>query len=698
MTIAQPTHILLLENNPAHAEIIRRAFDIRGATIRFSIASTLAEGRSIVESDPPHLIIANWNLPDGEGIELLSKRSNAQDIAVVIMANSGNERDAIEAIKAGALDYVVMTAQALSAMPRIADRVIRQWKTRIEKARIEHELYLRAEAEAIWSTIGQTIISNQTLDQVLTTVMTIVKQKMQVDTGTILLWDTATERIVFAKLLQGNPETFAAFSLKKGEGVVGWVIENARTALVPDVMTDPRWLSRIDQKTGFVTRSILCVPLIAQNEVIGAIELLNKSQGTFDERDAQILESIAAPLAIAIQNARLKEQVQRQLTELTQVFAKVENAKHEWEQTVDGIDAGIWLVDENCRIMRANRILANWVGSTPNALTGQDCRQAIGVCAAYSDTCPVKLRATDVVRRGENQVPNLGGGTFRLDTYPTLSGGNLVGGVNVLLDITAEKAMQSQLMQAEKLAGIGRLAASLAHEINNPLQALQGCLDLVQANPNNLEKQQRYLGIAKSEVERLSVMVQRMLDFYRPSKGVRGAMDIKALLDEVLALSDKRLQHARVNKRIQWDGQIPILYGVANQIKQVFLNLILNATDAMPNGGEIFIHGQVVEPGKQFRVDFCDSGAGIAPEHIDKVFEPFYTTKPTGTGLGLGISHTIIMSHGGRLTVESSVGKGTTMSVWLPIQPTPDGLLRISEPDKSDEELLALEQKSHGQI
>ena len=192
MTIAQPTHILLLENNPAHAEIIQRAFDMRGDTIRFSIASTLAEGRSIVESDPPHLIIANWDLPDGEGIELLSKRSNAQNIAVVIMANSGNERNAIEAIKAGALDYVVMTTQALSAMPRIADRVIRQWKTRIEKARIEHELYLRAEAEAIWRTIGQTIISNQTLDQVLTTVMTIVKQKMQVDTGTILLWDTAT--------------------------------------------------------------------------------------------------------------------------------------------------------------------------------------------------------------------------------------------------------------------------------------------------------------------------------------------------------------------------------------------------------------------------------------------------------------------------------------------------------------------------
>ncbi|MBI5033123.1 MAG: GAF domain-containing protein [Chloroflexi bacterium] len=670
MITDQPTHILLLEDEPAHTEIIQRAFSLRGGDlVRLSIANTLAHARRLIDSDPPNLIVADWKLPDGEGVELLFQPKDRPDIPVIIMTSHGNERIAVEAIKAGAIDYIVKSPDTLIDLPHIAERALRQWITLTEKARIENELRMRAEAEAIWQTVGKTIVSNQTPDQALATVIDIVKRKMQVETGTVLLWNPESQRIVFSKLLQGDPHQFSSFSLRKGEGIVGWVVENGRSALVPDVSKDIRWQSKVDRGTGFITRSILCVPLIAHDETIGAIELINKSPGTFDERDLMLMESIAAPLAIAIQNARLQQQVRNHLAELTEVFAKVAHAKHEWEQTVDVIDAGIWLVDAECRIMRANRTLAEWLGTTPNALIDADCH-SLNICNTFSDYCPVRLRSTEILRRGEVQIPHLAGGTFRLNTYPMQTEGKVIGSVNVLQDITQEKAMQSQLVQAEKLAGIGRLAASLAHEINNPLQALQGCLDLALANLNNVEKQQRYLGIAKSEVERLGTMVQRMLDFYRPSKGSRGPMDLKALVDEVLTLSGKRLQHAKVTTKVEWNGTLPIIYGVANQIKQVFLNLVLNAVDAMPSGGELKIIGQVSEDSQWVCTEFIDSGIGIASQNLDKIFEPFYTTKSTGTGLGLGISHTIVASHGGRLTVDSTIGKGTTFTVWLPTQPT----------------------------
>lgn len=671
--MTQPSkHILLVEDDSAHSELVRRAFENQSDHVRLSIASTMAEARAHIEADPPTLIIADWQLPDGNGVELLFQRQEATEIPVVIMTSSSNERDAVEAIKAGAMDYVVKTKESLAEIPHLADRAIRYWTMIADKARIENELRLRAEAEAIWRTVGNAIVSNQTLDQVLTTVMQIINAKLQVQAGAILLAEKEHQRIRFAKLLPEDVEHLSSTYLPMGQGIAGWVVSAGQSALVSDVTQDARWESRFDSETGFITRSILCVPLIAHDETIGAIELINKQDGNFTESDLQLLESIAPPLAIAIHNASLQEQVRQHLANMTTLFEKVEHAKQEWELTVDAIDAGIWFVDTDCRIVRANRTLANWLTTTPQELVGQFCYHVIHRSIAPPEYCPMKQGIVDakIENTAEIQLPSRPSKTMRFNTFPLrYPDGMTAGSVNVLNDITTERALQSQLIQSEKLAAIGRLAGSIAHEINNPLQALQGCLDLALANPTNVEKQQRYLNIAKSEVERLVGLAQRMLDFYRPSQGVRAAVDVRALIDEVLMLSGKRLQHSQVNLATEWDAHLPIIYGVANQLKQVFLNLFLNAIDAMPTGGKLAIRGRVVETDKLWLVvEMTDTGVGIPPEELDKIFEPFYTTKPSGSGLGLGISHTLISSHGGKITVASRPGKGTTFSVWLPIR------------------------------
>lgn len=664
--------LLLVTNNLAHAALARRGFAQNHSATHLTIAETLAEAQAQIKNAPPQLIVADAQLPDGQGIELLFQPTGDPDIPVVIMIDQGNERFAVEAIRAGALDYVVKTPQALADLPHLTERWWRQWNTLAEKTRIENELHVRAEAEAIWRRVGKTIVSNQTLDQVLSTVIQIIKDKSRVEAGAILLWDAKTQKISFAKVLQHDAQVFNSVFLKRGEGIAGWVIEHGQSALVPDVTQDARWQPRIDDQTGFQTRSILCVPLIARDEIIGAIELVNKITGTFTADDQQLLESIAAPLAIAIQNARLQDQVHRQLADLTAMFDKVEHAKQEWEQTIDVIDAGIWLVDLHCRIARANRTLATWLHTTPQELAGKYCYQVIHHCQTPPAYCPVHRPPQEAPTEEQTQIhlAHLGGGTFRLNTYLLHKrDGTVTGAVNVLRDVTNELALQSQLIQSEKLAAIGRLAGSLAHEINNPLQALQGCLDLALANPNNLEKQTRYLNVAKSEVERLASMVQRLLDFYRPSKGTQGSIHVAALVEEVLTLSSKRLQHAQVTTQVEWENDLPVIFGVANQLKQVFLNLVLNAIDAMPNGGKLEIRGRVVEKEKRWLViDFADTGIGIPPENLDKIFEPFYTTKSNGTGLGLGISHTIVSSHGGQIKIASTTGMGSTFSVWLPIK------------------------------
>jgi signal transduction histidine kinase len=262
-------------------------------------------------------------------------------------------------------------------------------------------------------------------------------------------------------------------------------------------------------------------------------------------------------------------------------------------------------------------------------------------------------------------------GTFRFSAFPLHEpAGRASGAVNVITDITMEKQLQAELIQNQKLSATGRLAASLAHEINNPLQAIQSCLELAKNNTGDAVKQERYLNMATGELERLAHIVQQMLEFNRPGKGERTPIDVMELVDDVLAFSAKRIQNAQVVVETDVAEQIPRIIGVGNQLRQVFLNLILNAVEAMPQGGRLRILARrKSEEQPWVTVAFTDTGSGIPADAIDKIFEPFYTGKTAGTGLGLAVCHQIIANHDGRITVESAVGRGSTFTVWLPARP-----------------------------
>jgi PAS domain S-box-containing protein len=230
-----------------------------------------------------------------------------------------------------------------------------------------------------------------------------------------------------------------------------------------------------------------------------------------------------------------------------------------------------------------------------------------------------------------------------------------------------QRQAQEHLIQSEKLTALGRLAASLAHEINNPLQALSSGLRLLKRAALAEEKRQQYIDVASREVDRLIGIVERMLGFYRPSADRSRPTDLHDLLNEILALAAKKIEHSRVTVERQWADDVPRIHAVANRLKQVFLNLILNALAAMPDGGTLTI-STFVQDENRVAVRFTDTGCGIEPQHIDRIFEPFYTTKINGTGLGLSISYSIIEQHGGKIAVESEPGEGATFTVTLPIR------------------------------
>jgi two-component system NtrC family sensor kinase len=228
-------------------------------------------------------------------------------------------------------------------------------------------------------------------------------------------------------------------------------------------------------------------------------------------------------------------------------------------------------------------------------------------------------------------------------------------------------ASQAQLIQSEKLAATGKLAASIAHEINNPLQAVQSCVYLIADGADPDDPNVKYVNIAREELDRIARIVGRMLSFHQPTTDAKEPTDVNDLIESTLALVHKRLQHSKVAVETELATDLPTVHAVRDHIKQVLLNLFLNALEAMPQGGTLRI--QTAHAGHRWvTVAIEDSGVGIQPENIAHLFDPFYTTKPRGTGLGLSISYDIVAQHGGEILVDSEPSKGTTFTIRLPSQ------------------------------
>lgn len=224
---------------------------------------------------------------------------------------------------------------------------------------------------------------------------------------------------------------------------------------------------------------------------------------------------------------------------------------------------------------------------------------------------------------------------------------------------------QQALLRVEKMAAAGRLTASIAHEVNNPLQSVQNCLHLAGHEDLAPEKRKEYFELAKKELDRLMKTMQRMLDFYRPGSARVEQVDLLELLNHVLSLTSQQLGQKHIDVKTDLPDSLPMIYAVSGQIQQIFFNLILNSLDAMPNGGELTVSAKAVPNGVEML--FQDNGPGIPEEKRENVFEPFFSTKDGGTGLGLTVSYNIVTAHGGTLDLMDGPGPGARFRLFLPM-------------------------------
>jgi two-component system NtrC family sensor kinase len=364
------------------------------------------------------------------------------------------------------------------------------------------------------------------------------------------------------------------------------------------------------------------------------------------------------------------------------------------------------------QLKEAHDFINEIIQSSPNAITATDMKGNILIWNRAAEET-IGYRAADVI--GKMNIQKIypeemarkvmqmlrsseHGGVGRLNAYPMVfmrqdgevvegnlsaaiicdAGGKEIATVGSFVDLKErlemERALrqtQEQLLQSEKLAAMGRLTSQIAHELNNPLYGIMNTLELLKTEISSESKRRKVLEMALSETVRLSELLRKMLSFSKPDQEEKQPVDVNTVLDEILLLHQKQLQENDIKLKTDLAPSLPKIRASKNQLRQVFLNLVANARDAMPKGGTLSV--ATSSDDENIEIKIADTGVGIEDEHISKIFDSFFTTKDSvkGVGLGLSVCYGFIKDHGGDVQVQSQVGTGTTFEIKFPILQEP---------------------------
>jgi len=397
-------------------------------------------------------------------------------------------------------------------------------------------------------------------------------------------------------------------------------------------------------------------PILAVGRSIGVVAVASDQADAFGPPELALLSAVVSQAAIALENARLLQ--------------LLSSGKRQWELTVDAINQAICIIDEQGIVRRANRVFADLVQLPVTALPGRSWLSLVPpawgavVSRALAEPGAHDIRTADRV--------------YTVSAI-RMEGSDDEAAVVSFEDHTEKRRLQDQLIQSEKMSAIGQLIAGIAHDLNNPLASVVGFADFLAESGDVPPALAEPLRVIRQEAERAATIVKNLLSFARRQEGERLPQSVQPMLESVLALLRNELMALKVDATLTVEPGIPDIEMNPNQIKQVFVNLLNNAAQAIASTGR---PGRIAITARRWldgvAVSVADDGPGIPEELLPRVFEPFFTTKTEGegTGLGLSICQGIVKEHGGRITLESSPGAGAIFTVELlggsrPLAPTP---------------------------
>jgi two-component system NtrC family sensor kinase len=535
---------------------------------------------------------------------------------------------------------------------------VRKWI----QARIDQFFYrTRYDYRKTLIEFGRELSAETDLDKMLSSVVDRLARTLLVDRLAIFLLAGGHDRFLLAKsfgMTQTSGLDLSFLSTPRPEMEVGHLFFDNTHQVPREPLAAQEAIARLDLNYYIACR--------AQKRPIAMLGLGKTVEGDFlSSEDIELLETLAGYIAIAIQNARL-------YASLEQKVAEYERLKDFNENIVESINVGVLAVDLADRIeswnsqMEVMYALPRWQALTrplseifPENFVGEfyRVRQNPGIHNLY------KFRLGTPA--GETRIINVAITPLVTKDF------NVIGRLIIMDDITERVDLESQLSQADKLSSIGLLAAGVAHEVNTPLAVISSYEQMLSKQLQGDPQKSALLEKVTRQTFRASEIVNNLLNFSRTSGTEFTEIDINKIITDTMALLEHQFRTTKIKVQGELAGHLPTIEGNAGRLQQVFLNLFLNARDAMPQGGILRV---ATSNGDGVSVSVSDTGSGIAQEHIQRIYDPFFTTKSApregqqkGTGLGLSVSYGIIQEHAGKIRVESHPGEGTTFYLDFPL-------------------------------
>ncbi len=403
------------------------------------------------------------------------------------------------------------------------------------------------------------------------------------------------------------------------------------------------------------------LPLQVKGRTLGYLALGKTRDGDFlSSEDVDLIKTITGYVSIALESARLYES-------LEQKALQHQALKDFSESIIESINAGVLACNLEQRVESWNSPMEKLYGLPRTQAVGRRLDEILppelmvelsGACDTPQAFSLYKFRLRTV--DGRDLIVNL-------SLVPLVGkDGQVMGRLLILNDLTERVSLEDQLVQAEKLSSIGLLAAGVAHEVNTPLAVITSQAQMLTRQMPADDPRTRTLEKIVKQSFRASEIVNSLLKFSRVSGSEYAELDLNKVIHETLSLVEPMLRASKISLNLQFTSDLPSVYGNYGKLQQVFMNLILNARDAMPMGGELTLVTEAEN--STVRAEVCDNGLGISPDHLNKIFDPFFTTKASsrGTGLGLAVTYGIIREHSGRVQVKSRLGQGTAFRLEFP--------------------------------
>lgn len=522
------------------------------------------------------------------------------------------------------------------------------------------------------SKLTQAVISHQDIGELLENVADSITQVVGFDRCAIYLLDR-TKGMFIPRVQRGyRPEVLGRHPVRVGEGVVGLVARRQEAVVEREARNAAQPYRGFARSLG--VGAFVAIPIVAKGQSIGVVIADNKLSGRPIHDDSpELLKTLANQAGLAFENGQLSEEREQKYQEMNRLATQTDNI-------LRSIAASVVVVDADGRVTRWNRPSEEMWGVPETEALGRIYSELLLEMDLPQEEAD---RLLSLVRRvGEDGRPYQG---FKIGLHPksreeltvnvlisplTERDGRRHGVVQIVEDVTPELRKDAEILRMRRLADIGQLAAKMAHEVRNPLSSIKGAAQLIRNEYENERSLCEFVDIIIDEVNGLSRITTDLLDFARPMQ-----LDLRPTNLENVALRTRSLlemgfQEQGVRINIECSDDLPEIPTDQRQMEQVLRNIFLNAAQSMPDGGEISVQIAPDPTTDTVRLQITDQGGGIPPERLDAIFQPFFTTKTKGTGLGLPIVRKIVENHGGTIRVHSTVGEGSTFVLNLPLVPT----------------------------